>query len=92
MPNPQSQWTWAFLLPVLWPICGPSWLVGSILPVIDQGVTGFPAGFAAYVAWVDVLPKFQEMSDPEADASENEDVPNEPAEPAVVIESCLIVL
>lgn len=60
--------------------------------MIDQGVTGFPAGFAAYVAWVDVLPKFQEMSDPEADASENEDVPNEPAEPAVVIESCLIVL
>ena len=54
--------------------------------MIDQGVTGFPAGFAAYVAWVDVLPKFQEMSDPEADASENEDVPNEPAEPAVVID------
>eukprot|EP00434_Breviolum_minutum_P001420 symbB.v1.2.001249.t1/scaffold63.1/size477159/20 len=50
-----------------------------LAPVIDQGVTGFPAGFAAYVAWVDVLPKFQEMSDPEADASENEDVPNEPA-------------
>lgn len=57
-----------------------------LAPVVDRGVTGFRAGFRPPAsAWVDVLPKFQEMSDPEADASENEDVPDEPA---VVIESC----
>lgn len=48
--------------------------------MVDRGVTGFRAGFRPPAsAWVDVLPKFQEMSDPEADASENEDVPDEPA-------------